>query len=133
MRRDGRLNGSTRPAQTGEWLLEDVFPEVVRHLPEADIPLDGVTAYLCQATGHQILFMEFSRDLDVPPHKHGAQWGVVLSGAIALTIDGVEHTYGRGDHYFIEAGVEHSARIRSGYADITFFDEPDRYSVRHGA
>jgi quercetin dioxygenase-like cupin family protein len=110
--------------------VSGVFPEPVAELPRADVPLEGVTAYLSQGTGHQIVFMEFDRDVEVPGHSHGAQWGIVLEGAIDLTIGGSERRYVKGDRYFIPAGVEHSASIHAGYADATFFADPDRYSPR---
>jgi quercetin dioxygenase-like cupin family protein len=110
--------------------VSDVFPEPVTRLPHADVPLEGVTAYLSQGTGHQIVFMEFDRDVEVPTHSHGAQWGIVLEGKIDLTIGGAQQTYVKGDRYFVPAGVEHSARIHAGYADATFFADPDRYRPR---
>jgi len=39
--------------------MDEVFPEPIRNLSEADIPLDGLTAYLSQSDTHQILFMQF--------------------------------------------------------------------------
>lgn len=105
----------------------ELFPEPIRTLPEADVPLPGVRAYLSQAEGHQILFMEFSREIEVPEHAHAAQVGFVLEGRIDLVIAGRKHTYRKGDHYTVPAGVRHSAWIYSGYADITFFHEPHRY------
>ena len=110
--------------------MSDVFPDVVTSLPKADIPLDGVTGYVSQSADHQIVFMEFSEDVEVPTHSHGGQWGIVLEGEIDLTISGDERTYRQGDRYFIPAGAEHSARIHPGYADITFFDDPDRYKPK---
>jgi quercetin dioxygenase-like cupin family protein len=107
--------------------VSKVFPEPVTGLPRADVPLEGVTAYLSQGTGHQIVFMEFDRDVEVSAHSHGAQWGIVLEGTIDLTIGGVRRRYVRGDRYFIPAGVEHSAVIYAGYADATFFADPDRH------
>lgn len=107
--------------------MKSVFPEMIRSLPLADIPLDGVTAFISQADDHQILFMEFSEDVAVPTHSHGDQWGMVLAGSIDLTVAGQARTYGPGDHYFIPAGAEHSARIHAGYADVTFFADRDRY------
>ena len=44
-----------------------------------------------------------------------------------LVIGGTEHTFQKGDRYFIPEGVTHSANIYAGYADITFFDAVDRY------
>ena len=42
------------------------FPPPIKNLPEADIPIEGVKAYLSQAEGHQILFMEFEKDVELP-------------------------------------------------------------------
>ena len=107
--------------------MSEVFPEPIRNLPEADIPLDGIKAYLSQAQSHQIIFMEFTEDVELPEHSHEAQWGIVLAGKIDFTIDGVERTYSKGDSVFIGKGVKHSAKIYAGYADISFFNEKDRY------
>ena len=54
--------------------MKQVFPEPIRRLPEADIPLAGITAYLSQAETHQILFMQFDEDVDLPVHAHGGKW-----------------------------------------------------------
>ena len=110
--------------------MSEIFPPAITSLPEADIPMKGIHAFLSQGPGHQILFMEFSEDIDLPEHSHQAQWGVVLAGKIELVIGGVKHSFTEGQRYFIPAGVKHSARIHAGYADITFFDEKDRYRVK---
>ncbi len=110
--------------------MSEIFPEPIRNLPQANIPLDGIKAYLSQAEDHQILFMEFTEDVEVPEHSHEAQWGVVLAGKSELTIDGVERTYSKGDSVFIPKGAKHSAKIHAGYADISFFNEKDRYRTK---
>lgn len=106
------------------------FPEPIKKLPQADIPLNGVTAYLSQAQDHQIIFMEFSQDVELPEHAHAAQVGYVLDGEIDLVIEGVRNTYRKGDSYYIPAGVKHSGSIHAGYADITFFGEAKRYQAK---
>lgn len=108
----------------------DIFPEPIRNLPEADIPLNGIRAYLSQSSDHQIIFMQFSDAVDLPEHAHAAQVGFVLEGQIDLLIGGESHTFVKGDRYFIPAGVDHSGKIHAGYADITFFNEPGRYRVK---
>ena len=108
----------------------EIFPGPIRNLPLADIPLDGLRAYLSQAEGHQILFMEFDEDAEVPQHCHEAQWGVVLAGKIDFTIDGVARTYSKGDCVFIPKGAKHFAKIYAGYADVSFFNEKDRYKAK---
>jgi quercetin dioxygenase-like cupin family protein len=107
-----------------------VFPPPITNLPEAAIPLDGVTAYLSQAASHQVIFMQFEHDVELPEHSHAAQVGFVLEGRIELTINGTRHCYTRGDRYYIPEGTAHSGRIYAGYADITFFDEPQRYAMK---
>lgn len=110
--------------------MQEVFAEPIRKLPEADIPLKGVIAYLSQSDNHQILFMRFEEDVDLPEHSHAAQVGIVLEGRIDLVIDGKEHSFTKGDRYYIPDGVRHSCKIYKKYADITFFDDPKRYSPK---
>lgn len=104
-----------------------MFPEPIAGLPEADVPIDGVRAYLSQSEGHQIIFMEFVKDVTVPEHSHESQWAVVLEGRIDIVIGGESRTLGKGDQYFVPKGVKHSAKIYAGYADVTFFNQTDRY------
>jgi mannose-6-phosphate isomerase-like protein (cupin superfamily) len=107
--------------------MSETFPEPILHLPVADIPIPGLSARISQSDGHQILFMCFSQDADIPEHSHESQWGVVLTGRIDLTIAGQLSRHQKGDQYFIPSGVKHSAKIYAGYSDVTFFDAPARY------
>lgn len=110
--------------------MYSVFPEAILNLPEADIPLEGCYAYLAQGDNHQILFMKFDRDVELSEHSHKAQWGIVLEGKITLVINDVEKTYSKGDRYYIPADIKHWGKIYAGYADITFFDEKNRYKLK---
>jgi quercetin dioxygenase-like cupin family protein len=110
--------------------MKNIFPDPITKFPEADIPIDGVTAYLSQSDNHQIIFMQFDKDVDLPEHSHESQWGIVLEGRIDLIIGGIKNTYVKGDRYFIEKGVKHSGRIYAGYADMTFFNEKGRYKCK---
>jgi quercetin dioxygenase-like cupin family protein len=111
--------------------MSEIFPQPIRDLPEADIPLEGIKAYLSQSDSHQIIFMEFEKDVDLPEHSHAAQVGIVLEGKIELTIDGETASYTKGARYYIPEGVLHSGKVSAGYADITFFNEPGRYPRKH--
>jgi len=110
--------------------MTEIFPEPIKNLPQADISIKGLKAYLSQADTHQILFMEFSKNVELIEHSHESQMGVVLEGKIDLVIDGIKYTYSKGERYFIPAGTKHSGKIYAGYADITFFNEPDRYKIK---
>lgn len=109
--------------------MSKIFPEPVITLPRADIPISGITAYLSQGADHQIIFMEFSEDVELQEHSHESQWGIVLEGKIELIINGVKNIYVKGDRYFIDKGVKHSGKIFAGYADMTFFNQKDRYQA----
>lgn len=110
--------------------MENLFPEPILGLPEANIPLDGVKAYLSQSESHQIVFMQFEKDVELPEHSHAAQVGFILEGRIDLVIGNKTHCFTKGDRYYIPNGVMHSGKIYAGYADITYFDECDRYSAK---
>jgi len=110
--------------------VKSIFPEPISNLPEADIPLSGIKAFLSQAENHQIIFMEFEEDADLPEHSHAAQVGIVIEGKIDLKINYELKTYEKGSIYYIPSGTKHSGKIYAGYADITFFDEPDRYKQK---
>ncbi|WP_028583986.1 cupin domain-containing protein [Desulfogranum mediterraneum] len=110
--------------------MTKVFPGPISNLPEADIPIKGLTAHLSQAADHQILFMQFDRDVALPEHEHSAQVGIVVEGKIELVIGKEKHSFTKGDRYYIPEGVPHSGKIYAGYADITFFAEPARYPTK---
>jgi len=110
--------------------MNSVFPKPIQELPEAELPFKGARAFLSQGEDHQILFMEFSEELELPEHSHKSQWGVVMEGRIDLVIDGVAESFTKGDRYFIPEGVKHSGRIYEGYADMTYFGQKDRYKIK---
>jgi len=56
--------------------------------------------------------------------------GFVLEGKIDLVIDGKQHSFTKGDRYFIPKNTVHSGKIYAGYADITFFNQKDRYKTK---
>ncbi len=111
--------------------MKELFPEPILKLPEADIPLKGIKAYLSQGEDHQIIFMMFDEDVELPEHTHESQWGVVLEGKIELVINGEKNIYTKGDRYFIPSGVKHYGKIYAGYFDMTYFNQKDRYKVKN--
>jgi quercetin dioxygenase-like cupin family protein len=111
--------------------MKQLFPKPIVDLPEADIPVKGIKAFLSQGSNHQIIFMEFSEEAEIVEHFHESQWGIVLEGKIDLTIDGVKNTFVKGDRYFIPKDIKHSAKVYAGYADITFFNQGDRYREKN--
>lgn len=111
--------------------MGQIFPKPIVELPEADISIHGIKAFLSQGLNHQIIFMEFSVDVDLSEHFHESQWGIVLEGKIDLIIDGVRNTFVKGDRYFIPKDIRHSGKIYAGSADMTFFNQSDRYKEKN--
>lgn len=107
-----------------------MFPDIITKLPQADIPIETLKAFLVQGNDQQVLFMEFDSDTEVAEHSHEAQWGVVLDGEIELNINNKKHLFRKGDTYYIPKDVVHSAKIKKGYKDITLFDQKDRYNTK---
>jgi quercetin dioxygenase-like cupin family protein len=110
--------------------MTNIFPKPIRNLPEADIPLNGVKAFLSQGENHQIIFMEFEKDVDLPEHFHESQWEIVVEGKVDLFIERNKKTYKKGDRFFIPSGIKHSAKVYSGYSSIAFFNQKNRYKLK---
>lgn len=104
-----------------------IYPDMIKNLPDANIPFKGVNGKIFQAVDHQIVFFVIEAIGEVAEHTHGAQWGVVFEGEMDLTINGVTKTYKDGDHYFIPSGVKHSANFKKRTQLMDFFEDKDRY------
>jgi quercetin dioxygenase-like cupin family protein len=110
--------------------MEEFYPEIIRNLPEAEIPIAGVRGHLMQSEHGQLVFFDISETAEVPPHTHGAQWGVVLDGEMELTIGDETRLYRKGDTYLIPAGVTHSATFKTRCKILDLFADKDRYKVK---
>lgn len=112
-----------------EW-NETPYPDMLRNLPEVDMPFKGIKAWLLQANTTQAVFFDIGPGCEVPPHCHCAQWGMVIEGEMTLTIGGETKTYKKGDWYYIPEGVEHGAVFRSRVFVLDVFDDPGRYKAK---
>ena len=103
------------------------YPEMIRGLPEVDVPVEGIRGWLLQAGSSQAVFFDIPAGLEVPPHSHCAQWGIVVEGEMSPTIGDQTRTYRAGDWYYIPEGTIHSATFSQRVHVIDYFDAPDRY------
>lgn len=106
--------------------MTDFFPPFIKQLPPPDAPV-AMDAHIVPSEHALTMFYEIDEDLEVPEHRHGAQWGVVLAGEMELVIEGVACTYRAGDVYFVPDGARHIARIRGGYKGVDVFADAHRY------
>lgn len=110
--------------------MNEPYPDMIKNLPDIDLPIEGVHGRLLQAGDYQITFFEIEPIGEIPPHSHEAQWGIVIEGEMDLTIGGQTQSYKQGDSYYIPAGVEHSANFKTYFRALDLFAEPNRYQAK---
>lgn len=110
-------------------VMSNIYPDIIKDLPEANIPFEGVRGWVAQGENYQIVFFEIEAIGEVPRHSHGAQWGMIIDGNMDLTIGGETKNYRKGDHYFIPKGVLHSAIFNTRTIVMDYFAEKDRYAL----
>lgn len=106
------------------------YPEMIRELPEIDIPLKGIRGWLLQSSKKQVVFFDIEPVCKVPAHSHCTQWGLMVEGEMRLNIGGESKVYRKGDWYFIPDGVVHSANFLTRVNAIDVFDDPGRYKIK---
>jgi quercetin dioxygenase-like cupin family protein len=108
------------------------FPDFFRAFPALDVPFpdDVVSTQAIRSDAGLAVFFTFHKDMVLPMHAHGPQWGSVIEGEIIFTIGDDTRVYGPGDSYSIPAGVLHGARIKAGTRAVDVFQEADRYPLR---
>ena len=102
----------------------------IQDLPQVDTPFEGLEGRMISGPDDQAVFFRAEERLEVPPHSHGAQWGIVVRGLLHLTIAGEPATYEPGEIYDIPASAEHLAILEAGTCVIDAFQDPDRYSPK---
>ena len=50
-----------------------MFPDIITKLPQADIPIETLKAFLVQGNDQQVLFMEFDSDTEVAERQKGVK------------------------------------------------------------
>ncbi|MBA2443370.1 MAG: cupin domain-containing protein [Rubrobacter sp.] len=106
------------------------FPSWMEKLPEVDTAFAGLEGRIMASPHGQAVFFRAAEDCEVPPHSHGAQWGIVVTGRLELTVGGESGTYEPGETYSIAVGEEHSARFPAGTSVVDVFQDPDRYGAK---
>ena len=105
------------PAETGFYRVDE--------LPGFE-PLAGVTMNLMAGARSMVNWVRIEPGREVPPHAHPhEQVGLVLEGAIIMTIAGEQRRCEPGDCYVIAGGVEHAGRAgEAGCLVLDIFSPP---------
>lgn len=107
------------------------FPQVITGLPEAEVPVEGICAWILQGEKHQLVFFEMAPYVIVPEHSHDyPQWGLMIEGEMELTINGKTRIVKKGDEYVIPAQAKHSAKFRCPSRVMDLFSEKTRYKTK---
>jgi quercetin dioxygenase-like cupin family protein len=107
------------------------YPEVIKNLPLADVPINGVRAWFIQGERHQLVFFEMETYAVIPEHSHNYdQWGMVIDGRMELTVEGKSRIFEKGGDYVIPAGAQHSAKFLTKVRVMDFFSEKNRYKAK---
>ncbi|MCZ2856716.1 MAG: cupin domain-containing protein [Candidatus Bathyarchaeota archaeon] len=107
------------------------FPVVITDLPEADMPFQGVKAWILQGEKHQLIFFEMQSTARVPEHSHNyPQWGMVIEGKMKLTINDQTKIINKGEDYLIPAHAKHQAVFLTKTRVIDLFSEKTRYKTK---
>ncbi len=114
-------------------VVECCFPPFVDSWPEVELTYEGLTGRVLKSPLGLTIFMAADRDVLVPRHRHGAQWGIVLSGHMELEMGGVRESYGPGQSHYIPSGVDHEAMIYAGWRGLYIFDKSERTVAFVGA
>lgn len=110
--------------------MKSPFTGWIDGLPQVDTPFTGLEGRMISGPDGQAVFFHAEDRVEVSPHSHGAQWGIVVTGTLHLTVDGVAGTYAPGETYDIPDGAEHSAVLEAGCAVIDCFAEAGRYNAK---
>lgn len=108
------------------------YPQFMTGFPALETPFanEFVSTNAIRSDAGLVVFFTVHKDLEVPEHSHGPQWGALFEGQIRLTVDGVTRDCQPGDTWDIPAGALHSAVLYAGSRLMDVFAEPDRYPLR---
>ena len=108
------------------------YPRFFTQFPEISLPFDPevVSTRAVGSDRGLVVFFDVHRDVTVPQHSHGDQWGTVISGEVHLTVEGEIRVHRPGDDYFIAGGQLHSAMLPAGTQVMEVFAEHDRYPIK---
>ena len=122
-------HGGTLVTVRGERVMG--FPDIITLLPEADMQLEGIRAWILQGEKHQLVFFEMAPSAHVPEHSHDyPQWGMVIEGKMELVTEGKPRICKEGDEYLIPAHAKHYARFLSKSRVVDLFSEKSRYRLK---
>ena len=106
------------------------YPDFIKNLPQADLPLPGAVGHLLSGPRAQVVFFEMPAGMRIPPHSHDANGAWWWRESWSSTSGGTTGVRQPGDSYFVPAQVEHSAVILEDALILEVFADPKRYQEK---
>ncbi len=107
------------------------YATVITDLPEANVPFEGIKAWILQEENHQLAFMQTEAKARIPEHSHDyAEWGMIIEGEIELTVEGKRRNCKKGDEFLIPARTEHKLVFLVKSRAVFLFSERTRYRTK---
>ncbi len=110
-------------------MIKEFYTNIVRKLPKAKVPIPGLQGWVFQGQNFQVVFFEIEKSTNIPPHSHEAQFGIMIDGKGAITIDGTRVELVPGISYFIHPGAVHEASFDTFSLVMDIFMEKSRYET----
>lgn len=104
----------------------DDFPEFMKSADNSISPFlqsKGAEGWIYEGhDGKQMAYWICHKDVDSHEHRHDfEEYFLVVEGKFVMKMDGEEHTLGKGDEFFIPAGMIHSGWAKKGTRTIHCF------------
>lgn len=103
---------------------ETLFPAFMTAMPPVDVSqIPGAEAWRVTEES-EVVFYHFREAFLMPEHTGPGEWGVVLAGALDLTVNGETRHYTRGQSYYVPAGVPHEVVHHAGVVGLEVLNRP---------
>lgn len=108
----------------------DPYSDFIKALPQADIPLEGLSIRLVGDDNAQVGLFELEAGTVIPTHSHGPSWGIVVEGKVEITTAGEAQVLTTGDSFAVQGGVEHGAKVLEAARMIEVFSDAGRFKAK---
>jgi len=99
--------------------MDKIYPKLIQKLPLYDGRFD---AYKLEAKDCDVLFASYPSGTVIEAHHHETDnFGVIVKGELALTMDGETKKYSVGDWYHVPANMDHAAKFDVDTSEIEFW------------
>jgi quercetin dioxygenase-like cupin family protein len=109
--------------------MKVILPDIIKNLPEINMPIDSIKGHLIQGRSNQSVFFEVEAGTRIPTHTHAAEWGIVIEGEFEITIENEKTLYKRGDTFFVPENTPHSGYFITNAITFHFVEDASYFKL----